>query len=289
MRPGSPSAKPRVAGPLVALAVVLAALALAAPSLAPAASPLRASTPKRRQLQPGEVGADPRLLDPGADARRRRRSTAPAASTRWPSASFAPVADTERRPLHRQRPLFVRQGNAAGLLLGDRDQQPRAGSWSSPPATASTPARAAAAAAAPGRGYLEFVPAYTDGLAPVRRLRRPPQRGLRAEAVDQARQPQLRHRRLPQSSPTPKASTSPTRSAAAPRSPSTSAANSTSRPSAIRARSAACRGAAPPTSATTALTYRIPGPPTIAIRCHWAARRQRRRLADRRTARRSTA
>ena len=235
-------AEPRVAAPTVALLVALACL-LALPAGAGAAPRLHA---------PPEAGA--RISTAGAEAARIRAYWTPARMRSAPPllasgrseplalASFAPVDRRHRSPLRRQGPHLHPPGPRARLLLGDGDQQrqPAAGP-DRRPLRQHRPARA---------GRLERLvalprvrPRLHRRNRALRRLRRPPARNLRAEAVGQGGQPQLRHGRRPDQARTRAASTSPTRSAAAPRSRSTGRASSSSRPSATPARRGCCSAA----------------------------------------------
>ena len=127
MRPGSPSAKLRVAGPLVALALI-AALALAAPSLAAASTAPSRVHPKRAvQARRSRT----RVLDYWTPA--RMRATPPLDG---PEPLERPGRGELRSgPRHRAWPrtrstagIFVRQGNEQGFCSGDGDQHARPGS-----------------------------------------------------------------------------------------------------------------------------------------------------------------
>ena len=276
-------AHPRVAGPLAALRPARGASPRPSPPT-PAPSVPRPAPP------PGEPGsrAGRPLLDRGADA-------GDAAARRAPR----PAPTRRARQLRRTSP--------------NRPSPP------SPSTAASSSARATSAASARGRrstappaqlvltaGHCvnsgpagaqrpqhlvepaRVRPRLQRRRRPVRRLRRPPRHGLRAEAVDQVRQPQLRHRRLPH------------------------------RPNAegVNVADAVGGGATIATDLSRHQTFQtfgypgetalmqelrlalrrrrhphlpVPGPPTIGDPLPLGARRQRRRLADRRRHRRSTA
>ena len=258
----------------------------------------RAAPPPPRPRRPGASPSAPKPRGSNAywtparmrAARPLDSSAAAAAPTpprRRAPASPAPATSTVEPPRSRPTPstagIFVRQGGAARLLLGDRDRQRRPGGSSSPPATASTAARADGAAAAPGRATSSSSPPTPTAPPPsapsspaATRSSRPKQwikhgnpdfdiGAFLTEPERRRRQRRRRGRRRRHDR------------------HSTTAASSASRPSAIPARRDRMR------SCGSALRRRrhahLPPSPArrrSAIRCHWAARRQRRRLADRR-------
>jgi V8-like Glu-specific endopeptidase len=159
MRPGPPSAKLRVAGLLAALALV-AALALAAPSLAAASAPASPSG----AAQPDEVG---RALAYWTPARMRAAEPldGPTPIEDLASASFAPVAESNVPPFTVNGRLFVRQGNEQGFCSATAINS----------ATRRLVLTAAHCLNTGPRGLrgrttwsrtVVFVPAYTNGLAP---------------------------------------------------------------------------------------------------------------------------
>ena len=140
-------------------------------------------------------GADRPLLDAGADARRRRRSTRPRGAAARPRSPASPRSPNRPSPPFAVNGrLFVRQGKQRGFCSATAIDTPSrrlvltAGHCvNSGPAAAQRPQR------------LVELPRVRPRLqrrhGAVRRLHRPPQIGLRAQAVGQVRQPQLRHRR----------------------------------------------------------------------------------------------
>ncbi len=110
-----------------------------------------------------------------ASPRSKRRPPSPSPSTAGSSSARAANAASARRP---------------------RSTAPAAGSCS-PPATASTPARAASAATSVWSRYVEFVPAYTNGTAPFGAFVAGRNAVFAAAALGQVRQSQLRRRRDP--------------------------------------------------------------------------------------------
>ena len=198
----------RVAAPLAALVALLAALARL-----PVAGRRRrrAHAPRRRhrQRQPQRAGGAGRaLLDPASGWRSARPldlvvdGPATPSSARRPAAAGAGASFAPRRRPRTSPPysvngrIFIRRGNADAASARGPRSTARPGSWSSPPATASTAAPKTAAAQRLVR-LPRVRPRLQRRRRPVRRLRRPPQQDLRAQAVDQARQPRLRPRRLP--------------------------------------------------------------------------------------------
>ena len=191
-------ADPRVAAPAVTVAVVLAALvALLARPLAPAA------------------GAAPRLHPPaeasassgGEEARiraywtpERMRSTPPLlASGRTDPlavASFAPVPDATLPPFLVNGRIFVRQGRSKGYCSGTAINSPSRRLVLTAGHCVNSGPRGRRGSSAWSR-YMEFVPAYTDGAAPFGSFVARRSERLRAQAVGQGRQPQLRHGRDP--------------------------------------------------------------------------------------------
>ena len=124
------------------------------------------------------------MAERGRSTRRRRRrplhlrlgAPEPAAG----ASASSRRSDPRRPALLGQRPHLHRQGKLEATARAPRSTAPPAG-WSSPPATASTAARASDGASV-WSDYLEFVPAYSGGVAPfgafvARRatIRAPPQ------------------------------------------------------------------------------------------------------------------
>ena len=219
---------------------------------------------------PARMRSAPPLL---ASGRSRPAGAAPASP---------PVDRRDRPPLRRQRPHLHPPGPRAGLLLGDGDRQPQpAAGPDRRPLRQHRPARAPGGSSAWSR-FLEFVPAYTDGTAPfgafvARRnavyapkpwvkqgnpnfdigavLTEPNESGVNVAdavgggatiALDLARKQHFQTFGYPGKV-----------------APAAGAADS-------------------PAIGEDTLTRRIPGPPTVSDPLPLAARRQRRRLADRR-------
>ncbi len=248
------------------------------------APPRRGSTPPRQRQQPPAKRRGRRATGPRRGCAARRRSTRPAPIPRH--------RDDQLRPRRRTRPsppssvngrLFVRQGRQRGYCSATAIDSPsRQLVLTAGHCVNSGPTRAAR------RQRLVALPRVRPRLH--RRRRRPSassspiaRTSSRPSQWVKTAQPQLRLRRARHRPPTPKARQRRRRGRRRrhdrhrPQPPAR-----TSRPSATRARAAGCRAANRPTSATTASPTAIPGPPTMAIRCHWAPGRQRRRLADRR-------
>lgn len=159
MRRGSHTARSRVAGSLVALAcVAVAALGYASPA---------AATARIQPAAPAQRGEAADVLDywtPG-----RMSSTqpldAPSGFADIASASFAPIAEPSVPPFSVNGRLFVRQGRQRGFCSATAINSP----------TRRVVLTAAHCLNSGPRGlrgttawsnYLEFVPAYTNGVAP---------------------------------------------------------------------------------------------------------------------------
>ena len=147
------------------------------------------------------------LLDPGADAQRpparprRRRRGKPrlrvGAPDREPTAgaSFLAVPTPDVPPFSFNGRIFIRRGGLTGYCSGTAINSPTR-------QLVLTAGHCLNSGREDGKSsvwsdYLAVRPRLQRRRRPVRRLRRPPQRDPRAAAVDQARQPRLRPRRLP--------------------------------------------------------------------------------------------
>ena len=263
MRPGSPSAKLRVTGPLVALAMI-AALALAAPALA-AASPSRVH-PKG----PPKAGELERALDYWTPARMRATPPldGPEPLEERAEASFAPVPEPSVVPFTVNGRLFVRQGNEQGFCSATAINSPSRKLILTAAHCLNSGPRGLLGGTTWSR-LVVFVPAYTDGLAPFgafvahRNAVHVPKQWIKlgnpnfdigaaqvepnaegvnvADAVGGGASIALDLGRKQQF-------------------------QTFGYPGKVRR----MQGCSSPYVGDDSTTYRIPGPPTIAIRCHWA-------------------
>jgi V8-like Glu-specific endopeptidase len=262
MRFGPPSAKLRVAGPLAALTLFAAALAV--PPGAAAAS-ARVSP-----AAPAEAGEAARVADYWTPARMASTPPldGPSPLEDLASASFTPVAEPSVIPFSVNGRLFVRQGGERGFCSATAINSP----------TRRLVLTAAHCLNSGPRGlrgrttwsrFVQFVPAYTGGLAPFgafiarsnsvfvpkqwRKLGNPnfdvgavmtsPNAegvnvadavgGGAAIAIDRTRKQQFQTFGYP-------------------------------------GKTKRMQGCRSPYAGDDSTTYRIPGPPTIAIDCHWA-------------------
>jgi V8-like Glu-specific endopeptidase len=161
----SHSAEPRVAASTVALAAALSAL-IALLSLAPAAT----ATPR---LHP-QAGASASSAGEAARIRaywtpERMRNTPPlqawGRSNPLALASFAPVADATVAPYSVNGRIFVRQGRSKGYCSGTAINSPTRQLVLTAGHCVNTGPRGRRGTSAWSR-YMEFVPAYADGVAP---------------------------------------------------------------------------------------------------------------------------
>ena len=265
MRPGSPSAKLRVTGPLVALALI-AAFALAVPSLA-AASPSPSRVHPKGPSKPGEVE---RALDYWTPARMRATPPldGPEPLEDRAEASFAPVPEPSVVPFTVNGRLFVRQGNEQGFCSATAINSPSRKLILTAAHCLNSGPRGLLGGTTWSR-LVVFVPAYTDGLAPFgafvahRNAVHVPKQWIKlgnpnfdigaaqvepnaegvnvADAVGGGASIALDLGRKQQF-------------------------QTFGYPGKVRR----MQGCSSPYVGDDSTTYRIPGPPTIAIRCHWA-------------------
>ena len=213
-------------------------------------------------------GADRPLLDGGADALHAAARRAPRRPHRR-ACQLRPDRRTDRPPLRRQRPPLRPPGGQTRLLLGDGDRH------------------AEQAARADRRALRQ--------LRPARTARR--QRLVAASSSSSPPTARARRRSAPSSptaSPSSRSSSgsgsaTPTstsaRSSPAPNAEGVNVADAVGGGAAIATdlsrrqdfqtfgypgKSRSMQGCESPYVGDDSLTYRIPGPPTIAIRCHWA-------------------
>ncbi len=154
---------PRVA----ARAVALAALALAAPLLAsPASAAPRVQAPAVARAS-SIAAEEARVRAYWTPARRRAAAPLEAAGRRDPLAlaSFAPVADATLPPSAVNGRIFLRQGRNKGYCSGTAIDSPTRRLVLTAGHCVNTGPRGRHGSTAWSR-YLEFVPAYTDGTAP---------------------------------------------------------------------------------------------------------------------------
>jgi V8-like Glu-specific endopeptidase len=256
----------RVAGPLAALAAVIATVILAVPTVAVADS-TRVSP-----AAPAAAGAElARIAEYWTPA--RMRSTPPLDAARGPleqlaTASFKPVAEPSVPPFAANGRLFVRQGGERGFCSATAINSPTR-------RLVLTAAHCLNSGPTGLRGgtrwstFVQFVPAYTDGIAPFgayvahRNEVSVPKQWLKlgnpnfdvgavvvsanaeganvadavgggaAIALDRGRKQQFQTFGYP-------------------------------------GKTKRMQGCSSPYVGDDSTTYRIPGPPTIAIRCHWA-------------------
>jgi V8-like Glu-specific endopeptidase len=260
MRTGPPSARRRAAGPF---ACAVALLALLLPAGAGASTRLKpAATP-----QPGEAA---RIAAYWTAARMRAAAPldAPLSATLTALASFAPVAESTIPPYAVNGRLFVRQGRKRGFCSATAINSASRRLVLTAAHCVNSGPRGRRGSSAWSR-YLEFVPAYTNGTAPfgafvARRdsvfaprqwvrfanpnfdvgaiITAPNAEGVNvADAVgggasiviDQSRKQEFQTFGYPR-------------------------------------KTRVLQSCESPYVGDDPLTYRLPGPPTIAIRCHWA-------------------
>ncbi len=167
-------AHPRVAGPLATLLALAAALACPAGALAASAPDLDGGGASAGQARAGAAAVarywtpqrmrDARPLDLalGKDGGTRLRAGAPAEPVA--SASFVPVATPEVPPYSVNGRVFIRRGNLSGFCSGTAINSPTR-------QLVLTAGHCVNSGREGGRpsvwsNYLEFVPAYTGGVAP---------------------------------------------------------------------------------------------------------------------------
>ena len=160
MRPGPPSAKLRAAGLPAALALI-AAVALAAPSLA-AASSGRVSP--KGPAHPNEVARAIAYWTP-ARMRAAKPLDGPTPIEDLATASFTPVPEPSVPPFAANGRLFVRQGNEQGFCSATAINSPSRRLILTAAHCLNTGPRGLLGGTTWSRTVV-FVPAYTDGLAP---------------------------------------------------------------------------------------------------------------------------
>lgn len=155
MRRRPPTVRSRVGGALAALACLLAGPpgALAAPPLHPAASPGAAEAARvERFWTPARMRATPPL-----DAARGAAALA--------TASFAPVAEPSALPYAVEGRIFLRQGDALGYCSGTAIDSPSRRLVLTAGHCVNSGPEGFAGRSVWSR-YMEFVPAYSEGVAP---------------------------------------------------------------------------------------------------------------------------